>query len=132
MLPVSCPSVVGRIDETAVLEVALDGAIAGVGSFVWVAGEAGVGKSRVVRELCDTAAGRGLPVLTGRAVDTGTPVPFRPLFEALSGHVRRLGAGGGPSVDRRALAPVVPEWRSGDEEAYPASAMEIGEGLLRS
>jgi DNA-binding CsgD family transcriptional regulator len=128
---VSCPSVVGRIDETAVLEAALDGAIAGVGSFVWVAGEAGVGKSRVVRELCDTAAFRGLPVLVGRAVDTGTPVPFRPLFEALSGHVRRAGADGGPLVDRRALVPVVPEWRRVGEESYPASAMEIGEGLLR-
>ena len=131
VLQVSCPSIVGRIDETAALEAALDQAIAGAGSFVWVTGEAGVGKSRVVKELCDVAAGRGLPVLVGRAVDTGTPVPFRPLFEALSGHVRRLGAEGGPSVDRRALAQVVPEWRSDGEVTYQASAMEIGEGLLR-
>jgi DNA-binding CsgD family transcriptional regulator len=131
VLQVSCPSVVGRIDETAALEAALDEAIAGAGSFVWVAGEAGVGKSRVVRDFCDIAAGRGLPVLVGRAVDTGTPVPFRPLFEALSGHVRRLGANGRPPADRRALAQIVPEWRSVEEETYPASAMEIGEGLLR-
>jgi DNA-binding CsgD family transcriptional regulator len=131
VLQVSCPSLVGRVDETAALEAALDQAIAGAGSFVWVSGEAGVGKSRVVKELCDVAAVRGLPVLVGRAVDTGTPVPFRPLFEALSGHVRRLGADGGPSVDRRALAQVVPEWRGVGEETYQASAMEIGEGLLR-
>ncbi len=131
VLQVSCPSVVGRVDEVAALEAALDQASAGAGSFVWVTGEAGVGKSRVVRELCDVAAGRGLPVLVGRAVDTGTPVPFRPLFEALSGHVRRLGAGGAPSVGRRALAQVVPEWRSVGEETYQASPMEIGEGLLR-
>ncbi len=131
VLQISCPSVVGRGDETAALEAALDQAIAGAGSFVWVTGEAGVGKSRVVKELCQVAAGRGLPVLVGRAVDTGTPVPFRPLFEALSGHVRRLGADGGPTVDRRALAQVVPEWRSVDAATYQASAMEIGEGLLR-
>ncbi len=67
----------------------------------------------------------------GRAVDTGMPAPFRPLFEALSSHVRRLGADGGPRVDRRALAQIVPEWRVAGEETYQASAMEIGEGLLR-
>ncbi len=126
-----CPTIVGRIEERAVLDAALDRAIAGAGSFVWVTGEAGVGKSRLVDELCDAATGRGLPVLVGRAVDTTTPVPFRPLFEALSGHVRRVGAAGGPSVDRRALAQIVPEWRVDSEEAYQASAMEIGEGLLR-
>ena len=131
VLQVSCPSLVGREDETTVLVAALDRAVSGAGSFVWVSGEAGVGKSRLVRELCDAAAGRGLPVLVGRAVDTRTPVPFRPLFEALSGHVRRLGADGAPSVDRRALAQIVPEWRGVAEEPYQASAMEIGEGLLR-
>ena len=131
MLHVSCPALVGRVDETATLEAALDDAIDGAGSFVWVAGEAGVGKSRVVEELCDLAADRGVPVLVGRAVDTGTPVPFRPLFEALSGHVRRLGADGRPSVGRRALAQVVPEWRTVGEEPYHATAIEIGEGLLR-
>ena len=131
MLHVSCPALVGRVDETAALEAALDHAIDGAGSFVWVAGEAGVGKSRVVEELCGVAADRGMPVLVGRAVDTGTPVPFRPLFEALSGHVRRLGADGKPSVGRRALAQVVPEWRTVGEETYQASAIEIGEGLLR-
>ena len=115
----------------AALEGALDRAVAGAGSVLWVTGEAGVGKSRVVDELCDVAAGRGVPVLVGRAVNTGTPVPFRPLFEALSGHVRRVGADGARAVDRRALAQIVPEWRTPGAETYPASAMEIGEGLLR-
>ena len=131
VLPLSCPSVVGRADETAALGAALERAIGGAGSLVWVTGEAGIGKSRLVHELCEAAAGRGLPVLVGRAVDTGTPVPFRPLFEALSGHVRRVGTAGGASVDRRALAQIVPEWRVAGEETYQASAMEIGEGLLR-
>lgn len=131
MLQLSCPSVVGRADETAALGAALDRATAGAGSLIWVTGEAGVGKSRLVNELCDAAAGRGLPVLVGRAVDTGTPVPFRPLFEALSGYVRRVGTAGGTSVDRRALVQIVPEWRVAGEDTYQASAMEIGEGLLR-
>ncbi len=131
VLQMSCPSVVGRGDETEALEAALDRAMGGAGSLVWVTGEAGVGKSRLVNALCDSAAGRGLPVLVGRAVDTGTPVPFRPLFEALSGHVRRFGASGGTPVARRALSQIVPEWRIVGEETYQASAMEIGEGLLR-
>jgi len=131
MLQMSCPSIIGRTEETAELRAALDRATTGVGGTVWVTGEAGIGKSRLVTELCEGASGTGIPVLSGRAVDTGTPVPFRPLFEALSGHIRRAGAGGGGSLDRRALAPIVPEWRVAGEETYQASPMEIGEALLR-
>lgn len=131
VLQLTCPSIVGRADETAALLAALDRATARAGSLVWVSGEAGVGKTRLVNELRDAAAGRGLPVMVGRAVDTSTPIPFRPLFEALSGHVRRVGSTRGTLVQRRALAQVVPEWRVAGEEPYRASAVEIGEGLLR-
>jgi len=131
MQQMSCPSLVGRADESATLLAALDDACTARGSVVWVTGEAGIGKSRLVSEFCEQAAGRGLPVLVGRAVDTGTPVLFRPLFEALSGYFRRNGATDANSVQRRALAQLVPEWRVPGEEPYQASPMEIGEGLLR-
>ncbi len=131
MLEISCPSLIGRSDETATLEDALDRAAAGRGSVVWVTGEAGIGKSRLLSDFGDAAGQRGIPVLTGRAVDTGTPVPFRPLFEALSGHFRQVGATSASSMQPRALAQIVPEWRVAGEEPYQASPMEIGEGLLR-
>jgi DNA-binding CsgD family transcriptional regulator/tetratricopeptide (TPR) repeat protein len=131
MLEISCPSLIGRADEMATLGAALDQATAGCGSVVWVTGEAGIGKSRLLAEFGDAVTQRGIPVLTGRAVDTRTPVPFRPLFEALSGHFRQVGATAGSAVQQRALAQIVPEWRVPGEEPYQASPMEIGEGLLR-
>jgi len=131
MLEISCPSLIGRSDEMTTLDSSLDRAIAGSGGVVWLTGEAGIGKSRLVTEFCGAATRKGIPVLKGRAVDTGTPVPFRPLFEALSGHFRRAGTPPGSPGQQRALAQIVPEWRVAGEEPYQASAMEIGEGLLR-
>jgi len=106
MQQMSCPSLVGRADESATLLAALDDACTARGSVVWVTGEAGIGKSRLVSEFCEQAAGRGLPVLVGRAVDTGTPVLFRPLFEALSGYFRRNGATDANSVQRPGVGSV--------------------------
>jgi DNA-binding CsgD family transcriptional regulator/tetratricopeptide (TPR) repeat protein len=128
-----CPSLVGRDDERAHFVAALDDLGDGRGGLTCVMGEAGIGKSRLVAELGTDALARGLGVLTGRAVDTGTPVPFRPLFEALSGYFRRGGAAEHPELDviRAPLAQLVPEWRRPGEETYRASPMELGEAILR-
>ncbi|MDP8910063.1 MAG: ATP-binding protein, partial [Chloroflexota bacterium] len=75
--------VVGRDAEIEHLRGALDAAIAGSGSMVFLVGEAGIGKSRLAAEVAAEAGRRGLPVLRGRAVPTSTPVPYRPLAEAL-------------------------------------------------
>ncbi|MET0459342.1 MAG: ATP-binding protein, partial [Ilumatobacteraceae bacterium] len=128
-----CPELVGRDDERAVLLTALEEAGQGRGRLVLVTGEAGVGKTRLVADLAQQAAGRRVTVLTGRTVDTVAPVPLRPLFEALSGHVRRVGVDN-DVVSRRLrgpLAHLVPEWRVDGEEPYRATPMEIGEALLR-
>ena len=47
---VSSPTFVGRADELAALDGALGRAAAGVPAFTFVAGESGVGKSRLVAE----------------------------------------------------------------------------------
>ena len=128
-----CPTIVGRDEEWSRLIAALDGVEDGHGGLICVMGEAGIGKSRLVTELCTTVRERGVSVLMGRAVDTGTPVPFRPLFEALSGHFRRAGASDHPGLEpiRATLAQLVPEWRRPGEEIYRASPMELGEAILR-
>ena len=73
-------------------------------------------------------------MLVGRAVDSGTPVPFRALFEAVAGYARdldaieddpRLGAVG------PALSQLVPDARPRDAEPYRASPVELAEALLR-
>ena len=133
MAQIVCPSLVGRDEEWSKLSGALDGIGKGCGDFICLIGEAGIGKSRLVAEFCSVARERGLSVLFGRAVDAGTPVPFRPLFEALSGYFRHSGLAAHPELDpiRETLAQLVPEWRRAGAESYKASPMELGEALLR-
>jgi DNA-binding CsgD family transcriptional regulator/tetratricopeptide (TPR) repeat protein len=99
-----------------------------------VLGEAGIGKTRLVGDLARAAADRQVPVLAGRAVDAATPVPFRPLFEALAGWSRDGGPGAHPELAdvREVLSPIFPAWRPAEAEpSYPVSAMELGDAVLR-
>lgn len=86
-----CPVVVGRDQELVEVRRALDRVVGGHGTALVVAGEAGVGKSRLVREAAGDAVRRGAVVLTGRAVERGSPLAFRPIAEALFSHFRRSG-----------------------------------------
>lgn len=83
MTNVLCPIVVGRIPELATLDATLGSALAGEGRLVFLTGEAGIGKSRLARELVGTARSRGASVALGRAVPSGEATPYRPLTEAL-------------------------------------------------
>jgi len=60
---VLCPALVGRDEEARRLRAALAAAEAGRGGAVFLAGEAGIGKSRLVREAVRAAGERGLTVL---------------------------------------------------------------------
>jgi DNA-binding CsgD family transcriptional regulator/tetratricopeptide (TPR) repeat protein len=80
---------VGRGREVEALARALDEARAGNGATVLMAGEAGIGKTRLAAELARRARGEGFEVLLGRSIDlVGTELPFQPFAEAL----RPLGA----------------------------------------
>jgi tetratricopeptide (TPR) repeat protein len=88
---------VGRVRELGQLGRALDTARAGSGTAVLVAGEAGIGKTRLASELAARARDEGFEVLIGRSIDlVGTELPYQPLVEAL----RPLG--GLPQVDAQA------------------------------
>jgi hypothetical protein len=80
---VLCPVIVGREEELRALDLALSTALAGSGGLVFVTGEAGIGKSRLVRELLDHARRQDAGFVTGRAVPAGGDTPYRPLTEAL-------------------------------------------------
>ena len=69
---------VGRDAECHRLQAALAAARASRGGTLFLTGEAGIGKSRLIRETARMATAVGLPVLTGRAVAGGMPTPFRP------------------------------------------------------
>jgi DNA-binding CsgD family transcriptional regulator/tetratricopeptide (TPR) repeat protein len=75
---------VGRIRELGELEAAVDATRAGKGVAVLVAGEAGIGKTRLATELGRRAGDAGFEVLLGRSIDlVGTELPYQPFVEAL-------------------------------------------------
>jgi DNA-binding CsgD family transcriptional regulator len=89
---VSSPEFVGRTEELAALEAALDRAAGGEAAAVFVAGESGVGKTRLLRELQRRAEAGGARVLRGDCVAFGAgELPYAPIAGALRSLVRELG-----------------------------------------
>jgi tetratricopeptide (TPR) repeat protein len=84
VLVVPCPVLVGRAAELNALVAGLDAARRGCGGLVFLTGEAGIGKSRLVHEISTIAGERRLLVMRGRAVPGSSTSAFRPLAEALA------------------------------------------------
>lgn len=81
-----------REDELGVLTAAVGEATAGRGSLALVSGEAGIGKSSLVRQLRARSAER-VTFLTGACEPLSVPVPLAPLRELVE------GAGGGDLIE---------------------------------
>ncbi len=111
---------------------ALRGAASSGGSATIVEGPAGIGKSRLVRELAAWARGRGGVVLVGRCSATSADTPLRPMREALLSAAR---AGIRPPESMRSFLPtlarVVPEWSNVSVDDADPSTLVLGEGVLR-
>src|SRR5499433_2992552 len=74
---------VGRQQELAALQQALERAGAGHGQVVAVVGEAGVGKSRLVYEFVHSHHTRGWSVLESASVSYGKATPYFPVIDLL-------------------------------------------------
>ncbi|MDX3308819.1 ATP-binding protein [Streptomyces sp. NPDC054884] len=75
---------IGREEELARLSGVLERAREGEARAVLLAGDAGVGKTRLLGEVAARAAGSGLTVLTGHCVDLGdVGLPYLPFTEIL-------------------------------------------------
>ncbi|MFJ2027947.1 AAA family ATPase [Streptomyces sp. NPDC087897] len=127
------PVIVGRDEEIGLLSSALDAVRRRSGRALFLLGDAGIGKSRLVGECAYRAYGLGMPVLRGRATSTGLVVPFRPLAEALASRFRAAGTPTDPELApyHPALARLVPEWRRDGPPGYPETVVELAEALLR-
>ncbi|MGW4305395.1 AAA family ATPase [Streptomyces californicus] len=127
------PVIVGRDEEIGLLSSALDAVRRRSGRALFLLGDAGIGKSRLVGECAYRAYGLGMPVLRGRATSTGLVVPFRPLAEALASRFRAAGTPTDPELApyHPALARLVPEWRRDGSPGYPETVVELAEALLR-
>lgn len=79
----SAASFYGREAELAVLGEALDRVASGRSAFVYVDGEAGIGKSRLLAATVNLARGRGLNLAVGRAVELEQTRPFGVVAAAL-------------------------------------------------
>jgi DNA-binding CsgD family transcriptional regulator/tetratricopeptide (TPR) repeat protein len=114
-------TLIGRGAEEARLEAALDAAVTGRGTTLIVGGEAGIGKTRLVGRLAETARKRGATVLGGACLAAGSgAIPYAPFVEALRGLIRsvepaRLAAMLGPSRDE--VARLLPEVASRTHDA---------------
>lgn len=112
---------VGRTEELAALGARLDAARAGSGGLVLLAGEPGIGKTRLAEQLAAAAQGQGVPVLWGRCYEGEGAPAFWPWIEPLRSLIRQCDAatlatalGSGAS----AIAQLVPEL----EERLPGLA----------
>ena len=82
---------VGRMHELHALTDALDAAKRGSGSIRMVAGEGGVGKTRLVEAVREHAMERGFTVLVGRAFPVETGIPYAIFGDGFVPYLRDLG-----------------------------------------
>jgi DNA-binding CsgD family transcriptional regulator len=82
---------VGREKELLLLQALVAGAREGAGSMLFLSGESGVGKTRLVERLVEEATEQGCLPLVGHAFPAEGAFPFALAADALSQLVRALG-----------------------------------------
>src|SRR5579875_204180 len=132
----SSPVFVGRGEQLATLRAALSRAEAGEAGAVFIGGESGVGKTRLVLEFERFALAAGARFLVGGCVDVGGPeLPYAPLLGALRTLVgdvgsealgEMVGAGGGE------LGRLLPELATGPEASLADAAGRLPDPLAQS
>lgn len=83
-------SFVGRIAEMDAISVALERALAGEGSIALLAGEAGVGKSRLAYEVLRRAEAAGTTVISAACQQLERNLPYAPLADGISRYLQLL------------------------------------------
>jgi DNA-binding CsgD family transcriptional regulator len=133
MVAMLCPVLISRDAELHALHGALERARESAGGVLILAGDAGVGKSRLATELAIQAAAQGIDVLRGRATESVVPVPFRPITEALMKVARAGVIPDAPEMAsyRPALGSLVPEWSRSEDGDAEISPLILGEALIR-
>ncbi len=85
------PVLIGRDSELARLEEALLASLRRQCRLVVLSGEAGVGKSRLVREVHRRARTTGCAALVGECSEADLSLPYLPFAEALGNHISSPG-----------------------------------------
>src|SRR5215212_927004 len=83
-------TLVGRRQELRAIEVVLNALNGGQRQCLQVVGEPGIGKTRLLRELADSADGRAYLVLSGRGTEFEQELPFGVFVDALDDYLGTL------------------------------------------
>ena len=126
-----CPVLIRREDELAAVEDALLAARRGESRFVALAGEAGIGKTRLAAELAREARELGCTVLAGACSDAELALPYLPFVEAIGNYLDeadrdQLAETLGPSMAE--LSQLFPQLARGDA---PERSADPGQAKLR-
>ena len=82
---------IGRRPEMELLTTALNKAVAGSGQVLMLAGEPGIGKTRLAQKLVALAAAQGARVLWGRCYDQEGAPPYWPWLQQFRSYVGETG-----------------------------------------
>jgi hypothetical protein len=112
----------------------LDAALGGQGRLVLVAGEPGIGKTRLLQEFAAAARRVGALVLFGRCLEGAWVPPYHPFVEAITGYATqvnptRLRADLGPAAGP--LAQLVPGLREALPDLPTVAPLQPDEERLR-
>jgi predicted ATPase/DNA-binding CsgD family transcriptional regulator len=94
---------VGRADTLAAVHSGLRDVGPGGTAAVFVTGESGIGKSRLLREIADAMRTAGFAVLSGACLDIGDASPLHPVLQALRQADHNGSAAGQTADDAGAL-----------------------------
>ena len=129
---------VGRAREAEILRSAVSGLLAGQGGLVMLAGEPGIGKTRLAEEIASYATAKGARVMWGRCWEGGGAPAFWPWIQLIRESVRAFSdqMPAEASSGLGYIARMVPEVRFSTATAQPgrdsASRLKLDESSMRS
>jgi DNA-binding CsgD family transcriptional regulator len=127
---------VGRVNELAELELASREAAAGSPVVILLAGESGVGKTRLVREFEHRLSEQEVLALRGEAVEEADgELPYAPLIGALrplarDRHPALQALSRGSRVQLAALLPGLDDEGQASDPSHPSGQLRLFEGVL--
>ena len=102
---VVCPTLVGRDPEVGAVRLLIEQVRGGRGQVALIVGDAGVGKSRLLRAMMDEARTQGFLLMRGQSFEADASIPYAPLLDL----VRLFTESASPALVAHILAPAASE-----------------------
>jgi len=116
------PAMIGRQAQLRELEEYLEQTRGGAGRLVFLVGDAGVGKTRLLREFAGRVQADGVTLLEGHCYDERPAPPYGPFVDVLRAFVRQRGPDSVAQVAgawASSLAPLLPELELPSSAPHP-------------